>query len=163
MLPREMPHKTFHGAPFQKRLEMLIMLAHTIRGYSVATTSEGLYIDIAHDAAAALGPGCRIHLLCGRDAADRIASWHYDREGVFEEMLRSYPLLVAAREGHYSVAPRHRERIVPITMKSSFNSVSSSDVRARIAAGREWKHLVPEAIHTAVSQLYHEEHGHAAH
>jgi nicotinate-nucleotide adenylyltransferase len=153
-LPRAFPHKGFEGAGFQARLEMLRRLAADRPGFSVAVASGGLYVEIADEARQFLGAGVEIGLVCGRDAAERIAAWDYGRPGVFDAMIERYPLLVAGRAGDYLPAPHHAERIIPIAMDPAFNDVSSTEVRRRIAAGEPWRQLVPAAAADLVASAY---------
>jgi nicotinate-nucleotide adenylyltransferase len=153
-LPRAFPHKDYEGAGLLARLEMLRRLAAEHPGFSVAVASGGLYVEIADEARQSLGAGLEIGLVCGRDAAERIAAWDYGRPGVFEAMIERYPLLVAGRAGEYLPAPHHAERIIPLTMDPAFNEVSSTEVRRRIAAGEPWGRLVPAAVADLVASAY---------
>lgn len=153
-LPRTMPHKEFEGTGLRDRLRLLGMVAVSERNLSVATAEGGLYVEMADEAARCLGPETEIGLVCGRDAAERIANWDYGRPGVFEDMLHRYPLLVAARQGEYAIAPRHSERIVRLPLPADFSEVSSSEIRRRMAAGEEWESLVPAGIAPIVRKLY---------
>ncbi|MGD1072530.1 MAG: hypothetical protein ABSB15_20590 [Bryobacteraceae bacterium] len=145
-LPRAFPHKRFEGADFPLRLEMLCRLAADEPGFSVAVASGGLYVEIADEAREFLGESVAIGLVCGRDAAERIAAWDYGRPGVFEAMIERYPLLVAGRAGEYLPAPHHADRIVSLALDPAFNEVSSTEVRRRIAVGEPWRHLVPDSV-----------------
>ncbi len=143
LLPRAFPHKSFDGATFEDRLLMLRQIAADQPGFSVAVTDRGLYIEMADEAREFFGPAPEIALLCGRDAAERIASWDYGRPGVFDRMLESYTLLVAGRDGDYLPASRHAGRVIALPMGASFDEVSSTEVRDRIRRGAGWRHLVP--------------------
>jgi nicotinate-nucleotide adenylyltransferase len=153
-LPRAFPHKAFEGAGFDVRLAMLRRLLADEPGFSVAIASGGLYVEMADEARAFFGSGVEIGLLCGRDAAERIAAWDYGRPGVFEAMLERYPLLVAGRAGAYLPPPRHAERIISLVMDASFDDVSSTEVRRRLASGETWRHLVPETLADMVASAY---------
>lgn len=154
VLPRHLPHKTFAGVAFHDRLALLTQLAYQDPHFSAATSSGGLYLEIAQQARQALGSEPEIALLCGRDAAERIAAWDYGREGVFAETIAEFPLLVAARRGAYEAPAEHLSRIGALPMQFSFDEVSSTEVRERIAARAAWRHLVPPALHDAVIRLY---------
>ena len=93
-------------------------------------------------------------LLCGRDAAERIADWDYGKPGVFDEMLEKHRLLVAARAGEYVPPARHLRRIECIPLVPGTEDVSSSEVRRRIRDGEVWEHLVPPSIVTLVREFY---------
>src|ERR1035441_1093408 len=47
ILPRQFPHKTFCGASFEQRVELLGMALGGERRYSVATSERGLFAEIA--------------------------------------------------------------------------------------------------------------------
>jgi hypothetical protein len=68
---------------------------------------------------------------------------------------------VAARSGEYEPAGHHRERISTLEMESSWDEVSSSEVRRRIADGEDWRILVPPVIAGMVENLYGEPDGRA--
>jgi nicotinate-nucleotide adenylyltransferase len=152
MMPREFPHKKFDDITFAQRLEMLRLIARCEPRFSVAVADGGLYAEMADEARDYFGPESEIALLCGKDAAERIAAWDYGRPGVFDEMLDKYPLLVAARAGEYLPHPRHAERVTPLAV--NLDEVSSTEIRARMAAGEPWRHLVPAAIADIVEKLY---------
>jgi nicotinate-nucleotide adenylyltransferase len=154
ILPRAFPHKGFEGASFEERIGMLCQVAAAERGMSVASSEGGLYLEIAEEAAEALEPQTEIGLVCGRDAAERIATWDYGMPGVFEAMIARYPLLVAGRAGEYVPAPGHSPRITILRLAGSFDEVSSTEIRRRIAAGERWRDLVPEAIVPWAAEVY---------
>lgn len=154
VMPEAFPHKKFEGVSQGDRCRMLRLLAESADRYSAATTAGGLYIEMADEARAALGPDPEIRLTLGRDAAERIAHWDYGRPGVFEEMIARYPLLVAERAGRYEVADEHQEGIFHVDLPGSFDDVSSTEVRRRIESGEPWRDLVPAAIVELVTELY---------
>src|ERR1700722_19308460 len=63
VVPRSYPHKTFEGAAFEERLEML---RQAQGGYQVVVTEGGLFVDIARELRRTR-PDARIDFLCGRD------------------------------------------------------------------------------------------------
>lgn len=154
VIPRAFPHKGFGDVGLAQRLEMLGLVAAADPRLSVATTDGGLYREMADEARAALGPAPEIALVCGRDAAERIATWDYGRPGFFEEMIELYPLLVAGRLGHYVPDAAHAARIVTLPVAGSFDHVSSTEVRGRLASGYDLDGLVPAAIEPLVRRLY---------
>jgi len=154
VLPRAFPHKTWNQVGITNRIAMLCAIARSEPGFSVATTGGGLYREIANEARQHFGPTCEISLACGRDAAERIASWDYGVAGAFEDLLANYPILAASRAGDYTADPRHSGRIVSLPLETQFEHVSSSEVRRRIASGEVWEELVPEAIVNMVRDLY---------
>jgi nicotinate (nicotinamide) nucleotide adenylyltransferase len=158
VLPRAFPHKGFEGANFHNRRRMLKALVESAgkKGFSAAVSEGGLYAEIADEARAFFGPHVEITLLCGRDAAERMATWNYATPGTFEEMLLRYRLLVAARHGEYEPARHHSSRILKLPMQATWDDVSSSEVRRRIASGEDWKKFVPPDLAGMIAQLYPE-------
>jgi nicotinic acid mononucleotide adenylyltransferase len=154
VLPRTFPHKGFDGAGFEERREMIETIARQQAGFSAAVSEGGLYAQIGAEARDFFGPGPDIAFILGRDAAERIAAWDYGEDGVFDDFVRRYPLLVAARSGEYEPARRHRKRISTLPVTSSWEGVSSSEVRRRIAKGEDWRELVPSAIAAIVEKGY---------
>lgn len=156
VLPRAFPHKGFEGAAFDARRRMLKTLVESRSepGFSAAVSEGGLYAEIADEAREFFGPETEIALVCGRDAAERMASWKYDTPGVFEDLLRRHRLLVAARHGEYEPAGRHSDRIARLPMNASWDEVSSSEARRRIASGETWKNLIPPELIGMVQHLY---------
>jgi nicotinate-nucleotide adenylyltransferase len=154
LLPRVLPHKGFEGAGFDARRGMLETLARQHAGFSAAVSDGGLYAEMASEAQDYFGSQTEISLVLGRDAAERIAAWDYGAPGVFDEFVSRHRLLVAARSGDYEPAGRHRERISKLPMEASWDEVSSSEVRRRIADGEDWSALVPAAIAGIVQNLY---------
>jgi nicotinate-nucleotide adenylyltransferase len=153
-IPRVLPHKNWSGATFEQRCDMICRIARADTGFAAAISDGGLYVDIARAAREAYGGGREISILCGRDAAERIERWEYEDEGVFEALVREFPLLVASRAGAYATDLPHARRIETLELANSFGEVSSSEVRRRIAAGESWEALVPEAIRSEVRAIY---------
>ena len=84
-------------------------------------------------------PGAAFRLLVGADVLGALPRWH-DVEGI--EAIA--PLLVGGRSGHAASAEgRSVEADVP-----SFPEVSSTVIRARLAAGQDVRSLVPELVLT---------------
>lgn len=153
-IPRTLPHKAWSGASFEQRCDMIRRVALAEVGFAAAISDEGLYIDMARSARAAYGPDVEINIVCGRDAAERIERWDYGEERVFESLVREFGLLVAARAGAYTTDFPHGGCIQALEMANSFDDVSSSEVRRRVAAGESWEELVPEVIRNEVRAIY---------
>jgi nicotinate (nicotinamide) nucleotide adenylyltransferase len=146
VVPRVYPHKEFHGATLEDRVEML-----KLAGHRVEITNSGLFIDIARQLRQ---PDTEIYFICGKDAAERIIHWDYGATASIEKLLDEFSLLVAERGGAYE-APEHlRHRINRLHLDQDFSDISSTEVRRRIAAGELWEHLVPEAITAQVRRIY---------
>lgn len=150
-MPRIFPHKVYEGASLEHRIEMLRRATPD----PVEITNGGLYIDIAREVRARRGSnGSEIFLICGRDAAERIVNWKYDRPDALEEMFREFQLMVANRQGVYDPPANLRSRIRSIELPSDCEDVSSSEVRERLVAGAPWHHLVPALIADLVREIY---------
>jgi nicotinate-nucleotide adenylyltransferase len=154
LLPRAFPHKPYTGASFEDRIEMLQSVLPRDSRFSIASSQSGLFKDIAAEYRADFGSGTQLSFLCGRDAAERIATWDYGEPRAFQSMLRQFNLLVAARHGEYEVPDELHDAIVPLELRGPYDHVSSSEVRDRIRQGRDWEHLVPPAIHEKVRKIY---------
>jgi nicotinate (nicotinamide) nucleotide adenylyltransferase len=147
-VPRVFPHKQVEGARLDQRLEMLHRTP-----YRVETTEGGLFIEIAREMKAR-DPQSEIYFVCGRDAAERIINWDYGEPGFAQRMMQEFGLLVAARQGEFITPDPFKHRVIPILLNGSFDDVSSTEVRARIAARQPWEHLVPEEIVDLVREVY---------
>ena len=154
VLPRAFPHKAFEGAGFEERVEMLCRIARAEPGFSVAVSDGGLYFEIAQEARSHFGDVPEIALLCGKDAAERIAGWDYGAPGVFDAMVDRYPLLVAERGGDYLPAARHEGRVIRVGLGEEFREVSSTELRRRIREGTPWRDLVPTITWDLIEQIY---------
>ena len=153
VVPRVFPHKEYSGATLEQRVEMLDAGSPAIP-HAIASTEQGLFIDIARECRDHCGTEVQLSFICGRDAAERILHWDYGRSGVVEEMLRDFELLVAPRGGHFSPPAEYRDRIHALQVRGGHEEVSSTEVRERIARGEPWEHLVPEEIRERVREIY---------
>jgi nicotinate-nucleotide adenylyltransferase len=146
LLPRQFPHKEYEGTTLSQRVALLETAAGGDPTLAVASSEGGLFIEIAREFRVVCGGGVEIFLLCGRDAAERIAHWDYGEAAPFSRQLKEFRMLVASREGEYTVAARYASRIHSILMPPAYDEVSSSAVRDAIGQGRAWEHLVPESV-----------------
>ena len=154
VLPRALPHKHYGGIGFHDRLRLLQHAVAPRPRFAAAVSLGGLFLEIAAECRAFYGETVDIAFLCGRDAAERIVGWKYEREEMLAEMFQQFSLLVARRQGEY-VAPAHlAPRIRCLDIEEGWDSVSATEVRERIAAGREWRDLGPHNIQAEVSRLY---------
>lgn len=151
-VPRSYPHKPLDGASPADRLAMLEQAGS---GYAIALSDGALFLELAEEARLLFAPAePAIHLVCGRDAAERILSWDYGSGFSVEAMLESFSLLVAARQGEYQPPPHLAARVRSLELPGAFDDVSSTTVRERIARGEPWRHLVPPAIAGLVERIY---------
>ena len=146
VLPEAFPHKDYRGATFEDRLAMLRSGVGRHKGYAVASSDKGLFIDIARQAKNAYGPGVEICLICGRDAAERIVGWDYGKGPAFAEQLEEFQLLVASRRGAYSVPAVHANRIHMIDLPVSFDAVSSTRIRESVTEGGAFEEWVDRRV-----------------
>jgi len=153
VVPRVLPHKEYFGATVEQRVEMLLFSGLAVP-HSIASSSKGLFIDIAREGRTHYDSDTRLYVICGRDAAERILNWDYGRPGVVEEMLDEFELLVAPRGGHFQAPPEVQHRIHSLDLRGEHDTVSSSEVRERIARGDPWEYLVPPAIVERVREIY---------
>lgn len=153
VVPEVFPHKSYSGASLEQRIEMLRAAALNVP-HAIASTREGLFIDIAGEFRDHFGADVELAFICGRDAAERILEWDYGRAGVVEKMLAEFELLVAPRQGDFSPPGQFSHRIHALAMPAGHELISSTEVRERIARGEAWEHLVPEEIHERVREIY---------
>jgi nicotinate-nucleotide adenylyltransferase len=153
VVPSALPHKPYFGATLEQRIEMLAA-AGLPDSCSIATTEQGLFLDIAREYRRVSNRDTRLYFICGRDAAERILSWDYGRTGVVEEMLDEFELLVAPRAGHIQPPAQFAHRIHALEIGPNRDAVSSTEVRERIRRGQPWEHLVPETIVDRVREIY---------
>jgi nicotinate-nucleotide adenylyltransferase len=154
VLPRQFPHKPYSGASFTQRVELLTAALEGNSRFSAAASEDGLFVEIAAECRKVYGDEVRLTFLCGRDAAERIASWDYGRPGAFLEMLKQFDLLVAARAGEYRPPESLLSSCARLELNGDFDHVSASEVRARICSGAPWEHLVPPPVRRRVGEIY---------
>jgi cytidyltransferase-like protein len=149
VIPRSFPHKTWEGASPDQRYEMLRRVTAGHPGIGAAIAEGGLFIEIAREARE-LFPTAELHIICGRDAAERIVSWDYGEAGSIDHMLEEFRLLVAPRQGAY-VPPAHLEHAVRTLPVDSYDDCSSTHVRT---GAEGWRSLVPHEIAAMVQKIY---------
>ncbi len=153
VLPRMFPHKTYSGASFEARIEMMRAAVKQDPNISIASTQGGLFVEIADECRAAYSAPVRLSFLCGRDAAERIVSWDYGSPDAAVKMLRQFDLLVAARAGEYEPPPEFEHAVRRLEI-GRLDHVSATEVRDRIARGAPWEDLVPTEIESLVRRFY---------
>jgi nicotinic acid mononucleotide adenylyltransferase len=146
LLPEHLPHKRFEGATFGDRLDMLRAAIGDRMERPVAVSSGGLFIEIAREFREACGPSASISLICGSDAAARIACWDYPGYPPFERQLDEFRLLVALRGEAFETPEALCGRIVTFSLAEEFSRISSSLLREAAAAGREWQWMTAPAV-----------------
>jgi len=154
VMPRVFPHKDYEGVNLEARVGLVQAAVAGRRGFSVAISEGGLFIDIARECRAHYGMDCEVWFLCGRDAAERIVNWDYGAEGRFAGQLHEFGLLVAERRGRFMPPEEFEDRIRALELGADWNDVSATEIRERIRAGRDWAHLVPAAVVDQVRDAY---------
>lgn len=151
-LPMVFPHKTYAGATFDERVEMLTTVAGN-PAFSVAATSAGLFLEIAKECRAHYGDA-ELHFLCGRDAAQRILTWDYGQPGILDSFLDTHHLLVAARDGEFRPPDRFASTIRQLALDKDWSEISSTEIRTRIAQDLPWEHLAPPSLTAQIRRIY---------
>jgi nicotinic acid mononucleotide adenylyltransferase len=152
-IPRTFPHKQYHGATLDQRVEMLGRIAVSMPRVSAAITDGGLFAEIAVEARR-FYPGAQLYHLCGRDAAERILSWDYGDPAFVDRMLQDFGLLVAPRCGEYVPETRFAGKVRSLPMDCSFDECSSTRLRDTRRDGGDWRPLVPSCIADMVEEIY---------
>jgi len=154
VLPQAFPHKEFSGASFSQRLAILGSAVSENPRFSVASSEGGLFLEISEECRKSYGAEVRQSFLCGRDAAERIVSWNYERPGVLRDMLDRFDFLVAGRKGDYVAPELEAKSFKRLELTGEFDLVSASEVRSRIACGLPWEALVPPATRDQIREVY---------
>ena len=151
-IPRAFPHKRFDGATLDQRVAMMEQIARAHPGFSAGVAEGGLFVEIAREARDHY-PDARIHLLCGRDAAERILTWDYGEPDFADRMLEEFTLLVAPRFGEYHPPDRYKHAVTSLA-SGDYDGCSSTRLREAIRLGEPWHNLVPAVITDQVKQIY---------
>jgi nicotinate-nucleotide adenylyltransferase len=86
-------------------------------------------------------PEVRWVLILGADQFARLATWHRWRE-----MAQLAELAVAERAGEGSTPPPEVQKLPHLRVPLPPMAISASDIRARVAAGRDISQLVPPEV-----------------
>jgi len=148
VLPRTLPHKEYSGASLEQRAGLLLEALAAQDRVSIASTAGGLFVEIADECRERYGARVKLSFVCGADAAERIAGWDYGDPGAFARMREQFDLLVAERGGRFGLPHR------PLDIPDACSEVSATEVRARVARGDAWEHLVPAPVRVSVRRLY---------
>jgi nicotinate-nucleotide adenylyltransferase len=146
LLPRNFPHKQYEATTLEQRAALLETVTEDDPTLAIASSNGGLFIEIAREFRAVCRSGVEIHLVCGRDAAERIVHWDYGAGIPFARQLEEFQMLVASREGEYTAPPEFAARIHRVRMPPAYDEVSSSAVRQAMERGENWENLVPKSV-----------------
>ena len=152
LLPQVPPHKDIFGASLEQRLAMMQLAVTDCPYAAVGLSTHGLFIDIYQALQEVYAPPLEVFFLTGRDAAERILTWHYDdAAAALRQMFTSFQLIVCDRDGAFRLPddPRlepYRERIHRCLLPTSYQHVSSTEVRQRCQQGLGIDDLVPAGV-----------------
>ncbi|NWF84784.1 MAG: hypothetical protein HXY18_13255 [Bryobacteraceae bacterium] len=153
VLPRAFPHKQFDGPPAETRMRWLVKLCGLSPRFSAAVSDGGLFVEMAGEARA-LGAE-RVLIVCGSDAAERIAGWPYPQGLELERQLETgYELLVAPRCAEWLPPARLAHRVHRLPLDGEIQVLSSTQVRELIRSGGDWRSLVPEVLADEIGSAY---------
>ena len=170
------PHRPAPGASAMQRARMLDLAVAGESGLEVDRRevirgARSYTVDTLREVREQLGPQAPVALLLGADSLLGLASWkdwqtlftlaHFvvaERIGNSIE-ARLPPELQAFTTGRW-VATSGELRATPagrlLRLRQPLHPQSASDIRARIASGQPWRHLVPPAVAEYIDrhQLY---------
>ena len=114
--------------------------------HEIRKASPGYTVETLEDLRAQLGTGADLVLLIGADQYARLETWHR-----WQELFSLARIAVFARPGE-ALAGAQRVTVVPMSPLD----ISSTSIRARIAAGDPPRGLLPDAVldYIRTNQLY---------
>lgn len=135
------PHKDPEGVtPYEERFEMVQIACRSCPQFEASRLEEGdqqsYTVDTLRRFREQLAPGDRLFFLIGSDAFDELESWKDWRDVV---KLTEF-IVVSRPGGHYHVPPNARVH----HLDGLALPVSSSTIRARLAAGKPTPELPTE-------------------
>ena len=146
------PHKEIFGATLDQRLDMMRLAAQAHPFASVGLCSHGLFLDIYQSVTAIYPAQTEVFVITGRDAAERILTWHYDdAEAALREMFTSFQLIACNRDGAFEMpddpmlTPYHH-RIHSCRLDIDLDHISSTAVRDALQQGQSIDDFVPAAV-----------------
>jgi nicotinamide-nucleotide adenylyltransferase len=146
------------GVIMEDRLLLLTLIAQSRAGFGVVLTNRGLYVDQALALRSVLGPAVEIIFVVGYDKIVQIFDPRYytDREAALAQLFALASFLAAPRAGytlddlqHFLSRPENRrfaEGVRPLGFEQSLLTVSSTQVRALVAAGGDYRPYVPREV-----------------
>jgi nicotinate-nucleotide adenylyltransferase len=141
---REPPHKAV-AAPAEHRHAMTLLAVTSHPAFHVSTAElrrEGpSYTVDTVEGVRRARPQDELFYLVGTDAYAEIHTWHRPRD-----LLEQVRMVVLPRPG-YTLATLAAEWLEQATLlKTPLWEISSTDVRARLAAGKSVRYLLPGAV-----------------
>jgi len=156
VLPESFPHKDWEGAALEQRIELLKLALESEsrwKQWAIASSSAGLFIEIAREVREDCGKKVKIFLLCGADAAERAATWDYQDLPPFGEQLKEFQMIVASRRNFYTPPPEYQHSIQWVELPESLGTISSTKIRKSVQEGRPWEHWTPEPVSRRIQEL----------
>jgi len=152
--------KPLSGFPLPERLAMLQAIARARPGWSVALCNRARFFEKAQALRENVGEGPELFFVMGGDTMVRLFDPRYypdiPMESALEPFFQTAHLLVAPRppwdrpslEAFLQAPSRaaYRARIAFLTLDPAFATLSSSEVRQRLARGEPVDTLVPPEI-----------------
>lgn len=152
VLSRALPNKPLVEVSVEQRLEMMRLGSSGIPYISLGVCSHGLFLDICTALQHIYPQKPEIFFITGRDAAERILTWPYDDPAAaLAKMFADFQLLVFERQGKFKLpedplVQKYRNRILPLKIEENLDTISSTEVRQRMATDQAIKELVPPAV-----------------
>jgi nicotinate-nucleotide adenylyltransferase len=103
-------------------------------------------IDTLHDLRAGLGEGTELFFITGADALEAILGWHRS-----EELFAMAHFIGVTRPGHHLSDAGFPDGTVTLVEVPAL-AISSTDCRARVAAGEPVWYLVPDGVVQYISK-----------
>ncbi len=156
------------GEPWQKSGRRVSAGEHRHAMTLIATASDSRFsvsrvdldrsgptytVDTLRDLHVQLGPERPLSFITGADALNQILTWRDH-----DEVLRLAHMIGVSRPGH-TLAPRVAPQESVSLIEIPALAISSSDIRARVAAGRPIRYLVPDGVdhYIAKTALYRDD------
>ncbi len=154
VVPQVFPHKIYHGATLDERLQMLELSLASKVAVSIAVSEGGLFTEIACECRTIYAGNPHLLFLCGSDAAERTIEWDYGTPGAIARILQDFSLLVAARHNEYEPPAHLAHHIQRLMVPAEVAEISSTEVRDRLRRGEPWEDLVPPAVVDMIARIY---------
>jgi nicotinate-nucleotide adenylyltransferase len=156
-VPTGQPWQKGRVTPAEDRYLMTVVATAADPRFSVSRVDidrEGptYTVDTLTDLHALYGEGTELFFITGADALGAILTWHDP-----QEVLRLAHLVGVTRPGHPLADPGLPEGAATLVEVPAL-AISSTDVRARVAAGQPITYLVPDGVERYVAKrgLYRE-------
>ncbi|MDP6560068.1 MAG: hypothetical protein QF619_08130 [Candidatus Binatia bacterium] len=153
------------GLLLEDRLLLLSLLAENLEGTSVVLVNRGLYFEQTSAYRSLLGNRAKIYLIVGLDKVMQIFDPHYyeDRDAALKTLFAEAQMIAAGR-GHWEGGDLERlltrtenqvfqDRVYPLELSEGVREISSSALRAIIAAGKSFEDQLPELVQRVLTEI----------